>query len=1371
MYHVLKRVGDFVATAIKAAPLASKAWRKLAFSRALDRLTGETKSRLAFEERGSELSHVLDQKRFVEEVVQRCRSVTSSSEGIAGILMENAGLDAASYPRLFSICTEYVDGVFSILAETSGGIALERAVEETLRIQDVLEDMRDEVRGLVAHTSDSDLDRSEVLSRLEKRTKDLHVNSGSYHLEKITAELYPGLKTLIDDEAFTGEDERRTSLYGFLKDRWSRGTRSPVMIVGEGGIGKTVAMQRTALTLVEEGVFAVYLPMNSLARMASGDAGFIDRYIEGTVFKNESELYRLFKRASLNEVASGEIPEVVLFLDGWNELPLTACDGADLVDCLRRELSEDWMILPNVQVVLSGREMVSKSGHWWRSIEYLKVQHLSRDQIVEYLAAREIERPTDDSEMWQTLANPLMLTLFVNTAGQSDFFEQRLIEFIRDERASEQSAVIWNFLQCQIGKCAGQHPKMRASAVLAINFAAAVIGHHCERAGTFAIRRGEMADRLSAAKRQYIEFWSEGSFLKDAPRGAGETWDWDPDELISILCDVTFILHDEGCDSVAEYSFMHQKFRDFYAALYMRMGAAPYTRSESFACAPVWHSTKGSPEVLNMLAPLFSADALADLWTALKDERVWQPSDAAAFDLAPSNVLQLFLRKGMETSILDFSQLDLRKVSLQDVGLDACGTSFAGSLISENTFETNQTWNVEFLGACRCGGSSVFVGLSGLAESWDARSGEPLESWCLEGNRVTAAGFDPSGACVAWANDDCVVRVHGMVPSGVDPRCSFEHPCSFVPTSLAFDPSGKKIAVGGWEGEVAVLDRENDVWASLGAPLGSDEAIRNLVFVADRLAFVNDAGRIGIVHDGDCGRLAESASPDRNERIIDVAVDATNSEALLLTASGVYALDPCAGSVALRWSTDEHMDMLCLSADGRLVLSRCESHILLLHAASGETRASLPIPERLRSLGIEKAAISCCSSRLLCVHTNGFRTLWNIEPTTYDPKDGPLRTAIGDYNGMSELVALSSSSVACVMNEKFVLRWDVEENRCDAARRVGDAGMLCLAVCDAEGVVAVSNDAGDIVFLDARDFHCRGSIETGLEGIDDISFHPEGDYLACMGMEGEVAFLVPPWKGGFDSERVFKLEEDEAFSCYAMVHVSNGLLVTAEKPGLIAMRRIKVRVDGVKVEFVDSYEAHDDDAVSLCSARNVPVAFSSCSNGTVRWWDLSGASKVVSDCDSLDDSFASVAICVEPEALAFGIACSDDGGTVVFELLQCDGEDGETGLCVSDIDADKPDDSELIVYGVDESRISDIAFLHDAHTAVMSASSGDALVFDSTDRTCTGWFSVVPGIPLVDAVFDGAYIESEGLRELLRMSGAKVDRALVVELGDESSML
>lgn len=324
---------------------------------------------------------------------------------------------------------------------------------------------------------------SELTQALIESNKSALKSSGTYRLDAMVRGLVPGIIQEEREALFEYEGEA-SPLTQCVMSAWRDGRRSNLMLVGEGGIGKTVAMQEVSLALCKLGIPAVYIPLHMVPYLNVGKA-FVKEYVASGVLKGDRGLFK-----NLDELARSKShddrPNVVLLLDGWNEINEKKTPCGWLTDVMKEEIETELSSLEGVQVVIAGRAKMDTFGMSGRRWSSFKVLRLERKSVGKYLSNNKVALPPVDDPVWDTLGNPLMLTLYTCSARQGAHCrENTCCSFIRGERSRSQSAIIWNFLQCQINKAMLVNRERGAafSDLLAINYAAAYIGWSMERSG------------------------------------------------------------------------------------------------------------------------------------------------------------------------------------------------------------------------------------------------------------------------------------------------------------------------------------------------------------------------------------------------------------------------------------------------------------------------------------------------------------------------------------------------------------------------------------------------------------------------------------------------------------------------------------------------------------------------------------------------------------------------------------------------------------------------------------------------------------------------------------------------------------------------
>ncbi len=237
---------------------------------------------------------------------------------------------------------------------------------------------------------------------------------------------------------------------------WKEADRKHILLVGEGGIGKTVAM----LTLpAEEWIRPYRIPAIyvSLQVLKNYD-GRLNDYIEKS-YRNDMP--------SINELANSKWtahPNLLLLLDGFNEIPDK--DKNTAVDNI-----EEWMEKPGVQVITTSRISLSLDKQF---LEY-KLQPLPKEVVRNYLLSSGVRKediPDENDHIWSVINIPLMMTIYTQIDKVKERTKSLDVESYLVWKESDNAAhIIWNYLQSELYRLINADKKSKnlsASALLAI---------------------------------------------------------------------------------------------------------------------------------------------------------------------------------------------------------------------------------------------------------------------------------------------------------------------------------------------------------------------------------------------------------------------------------------------------------------------------------------------------------------------------------------------------------------------------------------------------------------------------------------------------------------------------------------------------------------------------------------------------------------------------------------------------------------------------------------------------------------------------------------------------------------------------------------
>ena len=273
--------------------------------------------------------------------------------------------------------------------------------------------------------------------------------------------LFPkGLPEILSDGRYaTEEKEDASAIRDMIADSWKREDRRHILLVGEGGIGKTVAM----LTLPEEdwfrklGIPVIYVPLQRL----DARKGDLNRYIREKIGSDNYE--RCLELANRN---TEDHPRLLLLLDGFNEIP----------DKYKKDAGKyirEWLERPGIQIITT-----SRLGFFLEnSFSKYRLQPLPYDTVRSFLMSagiNEEQLPGKDDRVWKVINVPLMLTMYTQIEKVREAAERSPSSPVLEWKEPDNAAhIIWDYLQMELYRCIERddtsHSVMRyATAIFAV---------------------------------------------------------------------------------------------------------------------------------------------------------------------------------------------------------------------------------------------------------------------------------------------------------------------------------------------------------------------------------------------------------------------------------------------------------------------------------------------------------------------------------------------------------------------------------------------------------------------------------------------------------------------------------------------------------------------------------------------------------------------------------------------------------------------------------------------------------------------------------------------------------------------------------------
>ena len=279
------------------------------------------------------------------------------------------------------------------------------------------------------------------------------------------------------------------------------------LLTGPGGIGKTTALLHTACRLGQRyspGVPAVmYIPLYG---WTAGDGHYVtDRILEYLRFREGSQNMdgaRHALHALLSQpirIRSGERPQVLLIIDGVNEIPAEN-------EALLQEL-HTLRAMPGVGMIFSSRGEVSGL-----EVPVMTLSPLLVEDVTRVLGQNALAMP-DSAEIRQLLRTPLMLSIFVETAKDSG--RQVMIS-----TADELLSAYFDALQEKEERDQGEGSPARWQTAAAIHLVLPAIAAACARAGR-PLTASELLETIAKCRK----LLSAGYLKKLFPQWVGHSRD------------------------------------------------------------------------------------------------------------------------------------------------------------------------------------------------------------------------------------------------------------------------------------------------------------------------------------------------------------------------------------------------------------------------------------------------------------------------------------------------------------------------------------------------------------------------------------------------------------------------------------------------------------------------------------------------------------------------------------------------------------------------------------------------------------------------------------------------------------------------------
>lgn len=925
----------------------------------------------------------------------------------------------------------------------------------------------------------SQLEKNKLYDHLLEIFENDRKNHPSIRMMDPDPSLFPkGLPEVLSDGRYAKErDESPRTIRDMIRDSWNRKEQRHILLVGEGGIGKTVAM----LTLPEEDWFknlripVIYVPLQRLD-VFKGD---LNRYIREKI--GDNHYTRCVELA--NSIPKGH-PKLLLLLDGFNEIP----------DSYKKEAEKylrEWIEKPGIQIITTSRmgffleNRFSKYQLQPLPYETVRSFLVSAGIVEEHLPAisvvsehclfmssgtEEEHLPDRNDRIWEVINVPLMLTMYTQiekVIAEAD--RSSTSSLLRWKTPENAAHIIWDYLQMELYRCIEKEDSSYSAAQYAVAILAIAPYICCQMShrNRYYIKRNE----FHALIRDALVFYAAHQDLLDGQIlnvcTAFNTYhpedlfrEESADEYTNIIIDNIGLFQTQKIrkaelqkDAADEYtcSLMHQNFRDALASVFI------------CSCLPKIHDAKEKKELLapadyyvkNYMAEHLSGQELLSIWEQHRKE---DPEEGQITYV----LMDLIGRqRKYDYRELDFGGLDLTRTNLNELlsrRIDICPLPGDRDKFRETKISVD------------CFSPGRYTGL------------------------VRDIAFSPDGRLLASASSDSTVPIWNL-ESG-ERRILKSH--AGYANTVAFSPDGSLLAIGTISGPVLLWNLESGKRLKLKGHKG---CINSIAFSPD-------------------GRMLASGSNDETVRIWNLengkvsilSLYAGDVNSVSFNYDGKQIASGTSGGTIRLWNLD------CM--DSRVLADNMTDIYSIAFSPDGKLLASGALDGTVRTWNLESG-----QNRVLGDHTDSLS--YPVYSVAFSPDgrqlasgafDGALRVwdvesgedhILGNHAGPIKRVAFSTNErllVSC-SDDGTVRVWNLENNTSRILDGIGCTINSLAFSPDGKLLTSGSSDMTVRVWkLESRNHHVLGGHTSEVRC---VSFSPDGSLLASSALDGSVKVWHP----------------------------------------------------------------------------------------------------------------------------------------------------------------------------------------------------------------------------------------------------------------------
>ena len=987
--------------------------------------------------------------------------------------------------------------------------------------------------------------RASLDAVLEKVRED-HPSFRFMKPDKIDQRLCPnGVEVqLFTSQGTQAGDDTPRPVWDRIFDSW-RGEKNRVVVIeGEGGIGKTVALLSPPVVL---SVPAIYIHLYELVR--DGQCLSVSNWLDVKMKGWAKEIDAL----AMREWKNG--PSLLLLCDGVNEVPVVK--RRDVLNLLT-----DWNSShPGAQLIVVSRPLDEGSlqGKFSEAV-HIKLKPISKDTAIDYLREVGQEAPDDASPVWAVLCRPLFLILYAKTGkiAQSEA-EGYPLAF---KEAKGPGAIIWNYLQREALRYPDAEWVLRCAK--ACEYILPIIAYDMLVRHAFTISMGRAEILITETLEKFDEnrlpmhlasLWRRHKRVhRQYP--ALRSFDWEA-TVLDDTC-LLLLLPEQEVESEDVYYFAHQNFRDCLAGVYL-VNQAEMSRKDELP--EVWKYGQNHL-ALDYAAELMEPETSEKLWETNWKEQQYNRYGYVKNHTATCTLMELQKRRKPLPKALKFSGMDLQGLSLtrymgqRDTDLElfrqarlsnatkferatfqseghrgsvTCMAIFPdGRVVSGSDDNTLRVWDV-YTGQClqtleghKRGINCVAILRDGRVVSgsgdntlrvWDAASGQCLQTFDGYTDMIICIAVLPDGRVVSGSRDD-TLRVWD-VTTGQCLQILKEHKRSVY--TVAVLPDGRVVS-GSGDSTLRVWDTTSG--QCLQTLEGHKGWIRCVCVLPNKSVVSGSDDNTLRVWDASSGQCLQTFE-GHNGGIRCVAV-LSDRQMLSGSNDGTLRVWDTATGQCLQTLEGHKRGISCLAVfpDGRVVSGSDDSTLRVWDTTSGQC---------LQTLKGHKRSVSCVTvlpdGRVISSSDDGTLRVWDaatghclqtleghgggveclaILPDGYvsgsddstlrvwdDATGHCLQTLKGHEDGIDSIAVLSDGRVVSGSRDNTLRVWNTATGQCLQTLEGHERGINCIAVLPDERVVSGTNNHTLRVW-DVASGQCLQSLKGHRYGIGCVIALPDG---------------------------------------------------------------------------------------------------------------------------------------------------------------------------------------------------------------------------------------------------------------------------------------